>query len=153
TSLKARADAAGLADRVLWLGHVDGARKQAVLAAADVFVLPSFSENFGIAAVEALLAGVPCVLSEDVAIARTIEGAGAGMAVRPEPAAVALALARILELGPTPHQGVAHAMGQRARQLAQEDFSASVMARRLIALYEDVRGSLLPEAAATPAAV
>ena len=38
------------------LGHVEGEEKMAAMSAADVFVLPSFSENFGIAAVEALTA-------------------------------------------------------------------------------------------------
>jgi glycosyltransferase involved in cell wall biosynthesis len=146
-SLKARAAAAGLMDRTIWLGHVDGALKRAALAAADVFVLPSFSENFGIAAVEALLAGVPCVLGHGVAIADAVERAGAGMAVPPEAPQVALALERMLEWGPA----LAHTMGLRARRLAEREFSTSVMAQRLIALYEDIRGRSRPEAAAEAA--
>jgi glycosyltransferase involved in cell wall biosynthesis len=148
-SLKARAAAASLMDRMIWLGHVEGALKTAVLAAADVFVLPSFSENFGIAAVEALLAGVPCVLGQGVAIADVVERAGAGIAVRPEAAAVALALERMLRSGPA----FAHAMGLRARQLAESEFSTSVMAQRLITLYEEIRSRARPEAAAEAARV
>jgi glycosyltransferase involved in cell wall biosynthesis len=83
-SLKARAAAAGVADHIVWLGHVEGAQKSAALAIADVFVLPSFSENFGIAAVEAMLAGLPCVLGQGVAIATEIARAGAGLAVTPD---------------------------------------------------------------------
>jgi glycosyltransferase involved in cell wall biosynthesis len=101
-----------------------------------VFVLPSFSENFGIAAVEALLAGVPCVLGEGVAVAKAIEQASAGITVRPEAPAVAQALEHVLGSDPA----LAHAMGLRARQLAESEFSTAVMAQRLTALYEDVLG-------------
>ncbi|HEX5957748.1 MAG TPA: glycosyltransferase [Hyphomicrobiaceae bacterium] len=133
--LKARAAAAGVADRTVWLGHIEGAEKQAALAAADAFVLPSFSENFGIAAVEALAAGLPCVLGRGVAIANEVADAGAGVAVAPEPAAIAEALEGIL--GPDP--AIGYDMAQRATCLAAQRFSTHAMAQRLIALYEDIR--------------
>jgi glycosyltransferase involved in cell wall biosynthesis len=142
--LKRRAAAAGISENTLWLGHVEGGPKRAAFAAADVFALPSFMENFGIAAVEALLAGVPCVLGEGVAIAAAIEQAGAGIRVRPEAPAVAQALEQVLAAGPA----LARVMGVRARELAEREFSATGMAHRLIALYEDVRG--LPQPQPTP---
>jgi glycosyltransferase involved in cell wall biosynthesis len=135
-SLKARAAAAGLAERTLWLGHIEGVEKRAALAAADVFVLPSFSENFGIAAIEALRAGTPCVLGHGVAVAREVEEAGAGIAVTPEPEAIARALERILGQD----GGVARAMSLQARRIADRNFSAYGMAHELVALYEDVCG-------------
>lgn len=134
-SLMARATAVGLSEHTIWLGHVEGAQKKAAFAAADVFALPSFSENFGIAPVEALMAGVPCVLGKGVAVAEAIEKAGAGLAVDPEPPAVAQALERILGAGAP----LERTMGHRAKQLAKSEFSAVVMARRLIMLYENVR--------------
>jgi glycosyltransferase involved in cell wall biosynthesis len=135
-SLKARAAAAGLSDRTVWLGHVDGAQKRAALAVADVFVLPSFSENFGIAAVEALLAGVPCVLGEGVAVAQEVEKVGAGLVVPPEPTAVAQALERIL----VSDASVRRDMALRGKRVAEEKFSAHGMAQQLVALYEDICG-------------
>lgn len=134
--LKRRAAAAGISEHTLWLGHVEGAQKRAAFAAADVFALPSYMENFGIAAVEALLAGVPCVLGEGVAIAAAIEQAGAGMRVRPDVPAVAQALEHLIGSDPA----VARAMGVRARRLAETEYSTAVMAERLIALYQQVRG-------------
>jgi glycosyltransferase involved in cell wall biosynthesis len=133
--LKARAAAAGLSEHTVWLGHIEGTHKRAALAAADVLVLPSFSENFGIAAAEALLAGVPCVLGRGVGIAGAVEDAGAGIAVAPEPAAIAQALTRLLN----EDAAVRADRAQRARQLAQREFATPVMAQRLTSLYEEIR--------------
>jgi glycosyltransferase involved in cell wall biosynthesis len=132
-SLKARAAAAGIADHIIWLGHVEGAQKSAAFAAADVFALPSLSENFGIAAVEAMLAGLPCILGQGVAIATEIALAGAGLAVTPDPQAIAGALEKILGNDDARHQ-----MGQRAFGFAEREYSTGAMAERLIALYDEV---------------
>jgi glycosyltransferase involved in cell wall biosynthesis len=147
-SLQRRAAAAGIADITVWLGHIDGAPKRAALAAADVFVLPSFNENFGLAAIEALLAGVPCVLGHGVAVAAEIAQAGAGVAVAPEPTAMAAALERLLAADGSLRQ----IMAERARSLAEREFSSARMAERLIALYADIAKHPVPHAStAAPA--
>lgn len=130
--LKDLANAAGIASQVVWLGHVTGNRKSAAFAAADLFVLPSFSENFGIAVVEALYAGVPCVLGEGVAIAGDVQASGAGLAVPAEPAALAAAMEKILS-----DRTVRNEMGARGKALALREYSLEVMARRLVDLYRE----------------
>lgn len=132
-TLKARAAAAGVADHIVWLGHVESEYKMAAMAAADVFALPSFSENFGIAAVEAMLAGLPCVLGQGVAIATEVARAGAGLVVAPNPRAIAIALEQILG-----NDGTRHEMGKRGRCLAEREYSTRVMAERLVSLYGKV---------------
>jgi glycosyltransferase involved in cell wall biosynthesis len=132
--LKELARSLGIAQQVVWLGHVEGSRKAAVFAAADIFVLPSFSENFGIAAVEALLAGLPCVLGKGVAIAKDVEEARAGLVTAPEPVAIAKALERLLS-----DDALRRDMGARGREFAELQYSTTVMAEQLIALYEDTR--------------
>jgi glycosyltransferase involved in cell wall biosynthesis len=112
-SLKARAQKAGIADLVVWLGHVEGGRKAALLAAADIFALPSHSENFGIAAVEAMLAGLPVVLGEGVAISRDVDAAGGGIAVTVDRESIAAALERLLE-----NEAMRRDMGTRALSFA-----------------------------------
>lgn len=67
-----------LGDRVAILGFVQGARKRQLLAAADVFVLPSHYENFGIAVAEAMAAGRPVVVADGVHIWPAVQGAEAG---------------------------------------------------------------------------
>jgi glycosyltransferase involved in cell wall biosynthesis len=118
---------------VNWLGYVDGDRKSEVLVAASAFVLPSYSENFGIAAVEALAAGLPCLVSRGVAISNEIDKAGAGIAVGTTPVEIAAGIQKILDDG----RG-RPAMSAAARALAESAFSIDAMGARLEALYRDI---------------
>lgn len=61
-----------LEDRVGFIGSVDRFSKWNTLGAADVFVLPSLQENFGIVVVEALGCGVPVILSTEVGLANDL---------------------------------------------------------------------------------
>jgi glycosyltransferase involved in cell wall biosynthesis len=61
-SERARADALGIRDRVRFLGALDDVRP--LLYAADVFVMPSLQEGYGLSAVEAMAAGVPVLLTD-----------------------------------------------------------------------------------------
>jgi glycosyltransferase involved in cell wall biosynthesis len=133
-SLKRLAVSLGVEDRIMWHGQVDAPGKQALLAAADIFVLPSFSENFGLAAAEALAAGLPCILGRGVAIAEPAEAAGAAIVVGPEPEAVLAALTRLLN-----DPGLRRDMGRRARDHAAANYSTAAMAQALIALYQSVQ--------------
>src|SRR6266446_9161404 len=58
----------GIASDVVWTGFLAGEDKRAALADADVFVLPSYSENFGVTVVEAMGAGLPVIISDQVGI-------------------------------------------------------------------------------------
>jgi glycosyltransferase involved in cell wall biosynthesis len=78
--LKRRAQSLSCARDVEFLGFQSGQEKSDLLAAADVFVLPSDFENFGIAVVEALHAGLPVILSTGVQLWQGIVAAGAGLA-------------------------------------------------------------------------
>jgi glycosyltransferase involved in cell wall biosynthesis len=131
--LKKLAQALGLEPNVVWLGHVGGARKAAAFAAARIFVLPSLSENFGVAGVEAMLAGVPCILGQGVAIARDAMRAGASLTVTSEPESIARALIELLA-----DKSRQEAMGRRASEFAEREYSVQTMATRLITLYRQI---------------
>lgn len=133
-SLVALADALRLTEQVVWAGHITGNLKASALAGAQLFVLPSFSENFGIAAAEALMAGVPCVLGQGVAIAADVVGAGAGIVVAPEPEAIARGIATLLAANVDDHAR----MSANAAALARDKFSVEAMGRNLVAMYESV---------------
>ena len=131
--LKKRVRALDLVDRVIWLGHVEGQRKQDLWARADIFVLPSFSENFGIAAVEAMLAGLPCVIGKGVAVASNAAAEGAVIAVEPQLDEVAFALNRLLA-----DEDLRRQIGVKAREHAKHNYSTEAMASALKELYADI---------------
>ncbi|MFM7228521.1 MAG: glycosyltransferase [Cyanobacteriota bacterium] len=126
--LQQRAAALGLGERVRWLGFVAGAAKLQLLAGADWFVLPSASENFGIAALEALAAGTPVLLSPEVALAAVVAKADAGRLCPGQLEPLTEALLACLT-PPDPQQRAA------ARRLAQERFGWEPIARALLARY------------------
>jgi glycosyltransferase involved in cell wall biosynthesis len=132
-SLKRLAEKLGLSAHVLWTGYVEGNQKRDLLAAASVFVLPSYSENFGIAAAEALMAGVPCILGEGVAIANDVEAAQAGFVTSTDSKDIAHALVKIFE-----DNGQLDQMGIGAREFALENYSLAKMGKDLVALYESI---------------
>jgi len=68
-----------VAERVTWAGMVSGDSKWGALRAAEVFVLPSHQENFGIVVAEALACGTPALISNKVNIWREVERQGAGI--------------------------------------------------------------------------
>lgn len=70
----------GIADRVHWPGMLSGDLKWGALRAADAFVLPSHTENFGVVIVESLAAGRPVLITNQVSISPDILADGAGLA-------------------------------------------------------------------------
>lgn len=64
----------GIGDRVMFLGKVSDEEREILLAGSSVFVLPSVVEPFGIAALEAMAAGVPTIVSKTSGVAEISEG-------------------------------------------------------------------------------
>ncbi|HSQ73866.1 MAG TPA: glycosyltransferase family 4 protein, partial [Rubrivivax sp.] len=85
-----------LSGRVRWHGEVDAATLQAHYAAADLLVLPSLHEGYGMVVAEALAAGLPVLATSAGALAHTVP-ADAGLQVPPGDAqALQAALARLI---------------------------------------------------------
>jgi glycosyltransferase involved in cell wall biosynthesis len=74
-----RADKLGISSRITWTGMISGSMKWGALRVAEVFVLPSHQENFGLVVAEALAAGTPALISDKVNIWREIQSDGAGL--------------------------------------------------------------------------
>lgn len=106
--------AAPLGARVFWHGEVNDQALQAHYADADVFVLASLHEGFGMVITEALAHGLPVVASDAGALAQTLPG-GAGLQVPAgEVAPLQVALARILS-----DAGLRERLGTGARAAAE----------------------------------
>jgi glycosyltransferase involved in cell wall biosynthesis len=87
----------GIGDRVKWLGFLGAEEKGDFLGSIDVLAMPSKYESFGIAAVEALSAGVPVIVSPTVGVSYVISGHRAGLVVRPDRDLLASAIERFAE--------------------------------------------------------
>lgn len=122
--LRARA---GTMPRVRLHGAIDGAAKTAAFAAADLFVLPSWSENFGNVVAEALAHGVP-VLTTDRTPWRKLQSHGCGAVIDPGSDDLAQA---ILAHG---DRDLA-AMGRRGRAWMALDFSPGATSGAFADLY------------------
>lgn len=131
--LRASATDLGLGERVQFVGFADAARKQQLFAESDVFALPSFQENFGVAVAEAMAYGLPVVISTDVALAPDVLAAGAGKVIDPAAAPqFAAALASFED------PAVRLSASTAARHLMETRFSVPAMAQALRAMYLDV---------------
>jgi glycosyltransferase involved in cell wall biosynthesis len=130
--LRERARALGIAEHVSWPGFLQGAAKQAAFDDADLFVLPSYSENFGIAAVEAMMSGTPLIVTDQVAIHGDITSAGAGLVVSCDPDELAKAILLLLA-----DETLRRRLAQRAIELAKE-FSIDAVTDRMLATYLDI---------------
>jgi glycosyltransferase involved in cell wall biosynthesis len=131
--LRRLAERLGIADAVLWTGFLGGDDKLAAMAAATLFVLPSRSENFGIALAEAMAAGLPCVMSNQVGIAVDAKENDAALVGPCEVAPLAAAMRRLLD-----DAELQHRLGNNARRLVEERFSLEAMSDSLVKLYDQV---------------
>lgn len=122
---------AGLTDAVTFAGPVADADKWALYRTADLFVLPTHSENFGLVVAEALGAGVP-VLTTTGAPWRELETHGCGWWTEVSVDALAEALVQATQ---TPRADL-DAMGERGQALVRERYGWDDAARHMKAVYE-----------------
>ena len=111
---------------VTFTGRLDGDLRRGALAAASVFVAPSYSEGFSMSVLEAMAAGLPCVITEGC----NFPEAGAADAVRIVPAGNAEAFAtQMQEILAQP--AAAHEMGARAHELVLSRYTWPRIAEEL----------------------
>ena len=125
-----RERARGLGSSVTFAGHVEGEAKAELLSRAAVFVLPSFHENFGIAVLEALAAGLPVVITPEVQLSEFVGEHSLGIVA--EAAAAAFADAIVRSLGDRPLRERCRTEGP---QLVARYFSPSVVGVALLQMY------------------
>ncbi|HEY2322028.1 MAG TPA: glycosyltransferase [Thermoanaerobaculia bacterium] len=128
--LKELAERLGVANRVEFLGRVDGDAKDALLSRATIFALTSMSENFGNVVLEAMAAETPVVLTAEVGLAEEVRRVRAGVVVPSQPREIANAINRLLD-DPAERRG----MGQRGRHAVETRFTWPRVAEEMEAQY------------------
>jgi glycosyltransferase involved in cell wall biosynthesis len=121
----------GISERVIFIGSVVDTHKWALYEHAQLFVLPSYSENFGNVVAEAMAMSCPVVLTAEVGIASIVEATGAGLVV--DGAAETLATA-IQDLLADPQRRAE--MGRRGAAVAKAQLSWSGVAASAEDLYQ-----------------
>lgn len=129
-SLRKLAVESGIADRVHLLGYRPDVPN--VLAAGDVYVMPSLSEGLPLALIEAMFAGKPVVASNVGGIPEVVTDTVDGLLVPPaDPQALAAALRRVFA-----DRELAERLGTAARRRAEEGFGVE----RMVDEYEKLYG-------------
>ena len=118
---------------VLFLGNQDCMEE--MLPLADVFLLPSSSESFGLVALEAMCAEVPVVCSNAGGLPEVVEHGFTGFLH--DPGHVAGYTASVLKL--LTNDTLRRTMGRRGRRVALERFNAEEMVERYVKVYESLR--------------
>jgi glycosyltransferase involved in cell wall biosynthesis len=119
------------APRISFAGQVSGLAKQTLLSSASLVVLPTYSENFGIAIAEALAHGTPVVTTTGTPWS-DLPDKGAGWWVAPSEAPIETALRTAMSLPMTTLTG----MGQRGRSWMEADFGWRQIATNMQATYD-----------------
>lgn len=121
----------GIGQRVTFTGILTGKEKLEAYAGSDIFVLPSYSENFGIAVVEAMACGLPVIISNQVGIYKEVSGAEAGVVIETDAQQLAKTMENLLD---NPH--ICNKMGENGKHLVNEMFRLDTVADEMIKLYE-----------------
>jgi glycosyltransferase involved in cell wall biosynthesis len=123
----------GIGDNVIFVEMLNGKAVQEAFVDADVFVLSSYSENFGMTVIEALSCATPVVISDQVNIFREVQSSGGGLVTPCDSEKIADAMMALLQ---APERR--RAMGALGREWVRETYDWPKIVPRLDAQYEEV---------------
>lgn len=121
----------GIADKVVFVDHLGPGEVKQAYVDADVFVLPSYTENFGMTVVEAMACGCPVVISDQVNIWREIKEEGAGLVTGMHPLEIAEAICKVIA-----DRSAKKEMGRRGRMAAQKLYAWPRIVEQLTQVYQ-----------------
>jgi glycosyltransferase involved in cell wall biosynthesis len=123
----------GVLEKTTFTGLLEGEDRFAALQLADVFVLPSYTENFGQVVAEAMASSVPVVISDQVNIWPEVKQANAGLVVPCDAEATAEALRSVLA-----DPEAARKMGRNGRRWVAEHLPWKMVATRMVNAYQEM---------------
>ena len=129
----------GLTDQVLFTGMLRDDLKWSALAAAECFVLPSYSEGLSVSVLEAMGLGLPVIVTDHCNVPEVAE-LGAGWLIPAEVPALERALESLFENSPQAN----HSMGSRGREFVRSRYTWARVARQMSEVYEWVQRGTPP---------
>lgn len=120
----------GISQRTIMPGFVRGELKQLLLQGADMFALTSHSENFGIAVLEALAAGLPALVTPGVALSSLVSDHGFGRVTKLNREEISRHASELLN----DKKGLAE-VGRAAKKFVEENYSWKRIAEQLMETY------------------
>ncbi|MFA5098659.1 MAG: glycosyltransferase [Candidatus Paceibacterota bacterium] len=126
-------NAAGIKDKVIFTGVLDGIKRIAAFKSSDVFVLPSYAENFGMVVAEAMYLRLPVIITKNVGLAPEIIKSDSGLVIEKNEKELTEAILKIIN-----NPDAAKKMGEQGRELVKREFSPLIVADKILKLYNDI---------------
>lgn len=127
-----------LTESIRLVGMLTGSDKNAALADADLFVLPSYSEGFSIAVLEAMAAGTPALVSDRVGFGDVIRECEAAYLVDLTPESIRQGLVNTLN-----DSALRQRISKNAKLLVQERYDITIVAKQVLDQYEKISKTAL----------
>ncbi len=129
----------GVAERVSFTGMLGTELKWSALAAAECFVLPSYSEGLSVSVLEAMGMGLPVIVTEQCNLPHIVTHA-CGWTIQPEAGALEGALESVLRASAAERSS----FGKNGRRLVSERYSWPTIGRQMTAVYDWLAGGPKP---------
>jgi glycosyltransferase involved in cell wall biosynthesis len=139
TKLLMLAESCKLGKRIHWLGFIPAERRTAFLDTLDVLVMPSDYECFGMVAAEALVEGVPVIVSERTGISELIARYDCGIIVPPTLESIRSAIEKLRR---NPER--LETFSRHAVNLCRREFAFDVYGKKIAAIYRELISQQMP---------
>lgn len=118
-------------DRIIFTGNLEGKRKLGAFASADIFVLPSYMENFGTSVVEAMACHLPVIISNQVFIWKEI--LDAGIVIKCDKNELTKAIIHLID-----NPNIGKKMGANGNRLVEMNYSWQRVTKQMIEVYSKI---------------